>query len=420
MDLRAVQLPDFGRCGIYFLPFWLYNASMATLLLLVIYLVFISLGIPDALLGAAWPVAYAQLGVPVSYAGLTSVFITLGTVVSSLVAVSVVRRFGTGRVTLWSVLLTAAALMGVSLSRSYAALCLLSIPLGLGAGSIDAALNHYVANHYSALQMNLLHAFWGIGATGGPLLMAAMLVKTGDWHGGYRAAAWIQLALAAVAFAALPLWKRLGNAPSFPSAGGGTRLLGNREGLGTPGVKLGMLAFFCYCALEQSTGLWAATYFVSARGVAASEAAGYGSLFFAGVMAGRVLSGFASLKLGEKTLIRIGMLVSLAGALWMLALPMPAGVAGPLLVGLGCAPIFPNMLQLTPRHFGAAASQAAMGLQMASAYVGSTLVPPLFGLVGERLGFALLPWFLLLLLGALFCITERLNRYQAAALTGAA
>ena len=386
---------------------------MATILLLIIYLVFISLGLPDSLLGAAWPAAYLELGVPVSSAGFTSVFITLGTVCSSLLAVTLVRRFGPGRVTACCVLLTACALLSMSFCRTYPVLCLLSLPLGLGGGSIDAVLNNYVANHYRAVQMNLLHAFWGIGATCGPLIMSAFLRQGGNWHGGYRTVACIQLGIAAVAFAALPVWRRVKRQTPEEADPAHTQALGNRAALRVPGVPLGMLAFFFYCAMEMSTGLWAATYYAQAKGVSAEIAAGYGSLFFAGIMTGRIVSGFASIRLSERTLITTGMITAFLGACGMALLPMPYGVAGLLLVGLGCAPIFPNLLQLTPVHFGQAASQAAMGLQMAASYVGSTLMPPLFGIIGERFGFALLPGFLLLCLAALALVAMRLRRCRA-------
>ncbi len=387
---------------------------MTTILLLIIYLIFISLGLPDSLLGAAWPVAHVDLGVPVSLAGLTSVFITVGTVASSLVAVMVVRRFGVGMVSAVSVLLTATALLCISYAQSYFVICLLSVPLGLGAGSIDAALNNYVANHYKSVQMNLLHAFWGVGATCGPLVMSAFLMQNGNWHGGYRATAVIQLCIAAAAFSMLPIWKRAEREDNGALDGARAQIAGNREALRTPGVLMSMLAFFFYCAAEMGTGLWAATYYVAVKHVAPETAAGYGSLFFAGVMLGRVAAGCVSARVGEAQLIGAGILLALLGTLCMLLLPMPAAVAGLLMIGLGCAPIFPNMLQLTPRRFGARVSQAAVSLQMAAAYLGSTLTPPLFGFLGGRLGFGLLPYFLLGCLLAVAFLSLRLNRRAAA------
>lgn len=407
------SIPQPGRpslTGIYFYPFAPYNVPMATTLLVIIYLIFISLGLPDSLLGSAWPVAHVALGAQVSAAGLTSVFITAGTVVSSLVAVTAIRKMGAGLVTAISVAMTALALLGISWTDRFATLCLLSLPLGLGAGSIDAVLNQYVATHYNALQMNLLHAFWGVGATCGPLIMAAFLAKGGNWHGGYRTVGLIQLSIAAMAFLALPLWRRLGRAEA-EAGGGKAEIAGNREAFFAPGVKLGMLSFFFYCAAEMSAGLWAATYYVEARGVAPDKAASYGSLFFFGIMAGRVLAGLVSRFLGERRLIRYGLALAAAGILWMLLAPVPYTVGGLLLMGLGCGPVFPNLLQLTPERFGLRVSQAAMGLQMAAAYLGSTLMPPLFGLACQRVGFGLLPYFILACVGGLLLLTQRLNRY---------
>ncbi|MEN6338630.1 MAG: MFS transporter [Clostridiaceae bacterium] len=375
---------------------------MATILLIIIYLAFISLGLPDSLLGAAWPVAYAQLGAPVSYAGLVSVFITVGTVISSLVSVRVIRKFGTGTVTAVCVLLTASALMGISFANRFFVLCLMAIPLGLGGGAIDAALNNYVALHYKASHMSFLHSFWGVGATVSPLIMSYFLAQNGNWRGGYHLVSIIQFALAAVILLALPLWKRVPHAAAAEEQTGEPLFIDNRTAIRQRGALAAVLSFFFYCAGETTTGLWAATYFVNVRGVEPSVAAGWGSLFFFGIMGGRMISGLLAMRVKEKTLVNWGIYIAAVGAV-VLALPLPRlfQLAGLLLYGIGCAPIFPNLIHITPRRFGAASSQAIIGLQMAAAYVGSTLMPPLVGWVGQKAGFALLPYYLLACLAAL-------------------
>ncbi len=375
---------------------------MATILLIIIYLAFISLGLPDSLLGAAWPVAYAQLGAPVSYAGLVSIFITVGTVISSLVSVRVIRKFGTGAVTAFCVLLTASALMGISFANKFIVLCLMAIPLGLGGGAIDAALNNYVALHYKASHMSFLHSFWGVGATISPLIMSYFLSQNGNWRGGYHTVSIIQFALAAVMILSLPLWKRVPHAVVEQQQAEEPIVIGNREAIKQRGVLAAVLSFFFYCAGETTTGLWAATYFVSVRGIEPSVAAGWGSLFFFGIMGGRMISGLLAMRVKEKTLVRWGIGIAALGAV-VLALPLSRAfqLAGLLLYGFGCAPIFPNLIHITPRRFGKASSQAVIGLQMAAAYVGSTLMPPIVGWVGQKAGFALLPYYLVACLLAL-------------------
>jgi len=368
---------------------------MATILLIIIYLAFISLGLPDSMLGAAWPVAYAQLGAPVSYAGFVSIGITIGTVVSSLISVRVIRKFGTGGVTAACVLLTASALLGISFTHSFVVLLLLAIPLGLGGGAIDAALNNYVALHYKASHMSFLHSFWGVGATISPLIMSQFLKQNGNWQGGYRFVSIIQMSLAAIMFITLPLWGKVSHA-GVDELHGGPIEIDNRAAIKKRGAIFAVLSFFFYCAGEASVGLWAATYFVSVRGVDPSVAASWGSLFFFGIMGGRMISGLLAMRVKERTLINIGLMIAVLGAL-LLALPLPQmfSLAGLLLFGLGCAPVFPNLIHITPQRFGANYSQAIIGLQMASAYVGATLMPPVVGWVGQSIGFTGLPYYLL-------------------------
>ena len=380
---------------------------MFHLLLTIIYLSFISLGLPDGLLGAAWPTIYPELSVPVSYAGILFAIISGGTVVSSLLSDRLTFRLGTGRVTAISVCMTAAALFGFASSDSYWMLCLWAIPYGLGAGSVDASLNNYVALHYTSRHMSWLHCMWGVGATVGPYIMGAVLSGGGHWSGGYRTVGFIQLALTAVLLLSLPLWKGRPQAEE----GGAARPLPLKEVIAIPGAKQIMVTFFCYCALEQSTALWASSYLALYKGVPADTAAFFASMFFIGITAGRALNGFLTLKFTDTQLIRKGQGVILTGICAML-LPLGQGasIAGLILIGLGCAPIYPCVIHSTPAHFGAEHSQALIGVQMASAYIGNCLMPPLFGLIANHIHVALLPVYLLLILGLMVWMHEKMLR----------
>ena len=370
---------------------------MVSLLLAIIYLAFISLGLPDSLLGSAWPVIHQELAVPLSWSGAVFMIISVGTVVSSLSSDRLTRRFGTGRVTAASVAMTCAALFGFSVSSSFWQLCLWAVPYGLGAGGVDAALNNYVALHYASRHMSWLHCMWGVGATVGPYIMGAVLTRGGSWHGGYRVIGVMQLALTAVLLLSLPLWKRGG---AEEQAGG--RALSLREVVAIPGAKAVMLCFFCYCALEQTVGLWASSYLVNVRGVDAVTAAGYGSLFFLGVTLGRAVSGFVTYRLNDTQMVRLGQgIIAVGLALLFLPLGERAALVGLVLVGLGCAPVYPSIIHSTPAHFGAERSQALIGVQMASAYVGTSLMPPLFGWLSARLTLRVFPAYLLLLLAVM-------------------
>ncbi len=382
---------------------------MVHLLLAVIYLSFISLGLPDSLLGSAWPVMHAELGVPTSWAGIISVIISMGTVVSSLQSDRLTKRLGAGRVTAASVGLTAAALFGFSASGSFWGLCLWAIPYGLGAGSVDAALNNYVALHYASRHMSWLHCMWGLGAAIGPYIMGLALSGSAGWQMGYRYISLLQIVLTAVLAATLPLWR------VHQRAGGGAeqdaRPLTLSQILRIPGAKEVMAAFFCYCALEQTAILWSSSYLHLHRGVPAETAAGYAGLFFLGITAGRALSGFLTMKLSDPQMIRLGQgLIALGALTLQLPLHESAALAGLVLVGLGCAPIYPCIIHSTPGHFGADKSQAVIGVQMASAYVGTCLMPPLFGLVSEHLSPALFPLYLLAILAVMAAAHEALLR----------
>ena len=378
---------------------------MTNLLLGLIYLAFISLGLPDALLGAAWPSIYPAFGVPVSWMGAVSMIIALGTVVSSLQSDRLTRALGPGRVTAISVGMTAAALLGFSLSGSFWQLCLWAVPYGLGAGSVDAALNNYVALHYESRHMSWLHCMWGIGAAAGPSLIGLALTRGQSWQGGYRIVSVLQIALTAVLLLSLPLWKRSGQ-PGVEADAGALPL---RQVVRIPGAWQIMTCFFCYSAVEQTAGLWASSYLTLCRGVPAGTAAGFASLFYLGITAGRAVCGFLTFRLSDARMIRLGQGVVAIGVV-ALAMPGPAWLAlgGFALVGLGCAPIYPSIIHATPAHFGPARSQAMIGVQMASAYVGTCLMPPLFGLLASRLSAGLLPLYLLVLLALMIATHESL------------
>lgn len=374
---------------------------MYTVLLIVLYLSFISLGLPDSLLGSAWPVMQGQLGLPLSYAGLITMIIAGGTICSSLLSHRLTRRLGTGLVTAGSILLTAAALLGFSISGSFLHLCLWAVPYGLGAGAVDAALNHYVSLHYAARHMSWLHCFWGVGASLGPILMGRSLASGLGWNTGYRWVAVIQLGLAFLCFLSLPLWRRDGHGAGAQEESDITLTLG--ETFRIPGVKQVLFAFFSYCALESTAGVWAGSYLVRFRGLDPRDAAGLTTLFFLGITLGRLLSGFLTQSLGDRRMIRLGW-GGILGGLTLMLLPggsnLPA-LAGLWLMGLGCAPIYPAIIHATPDNFGRDRAQAIIGTQMASAYLGSTLMPPLFGLLADRFSVGLYPFFLLIFAGVM-------------------
>jgi len=414
---------------------------MFPMLLAVIYLSFISLGLPDSVLGAAWPTMYPQFGVAVSYAGIVSMIICLGTIFSSLQCDRLTLKLGTGRVTAFSVALTAVALWGFSVSNAFWQLCLWAIPYGLGAGCVDAALNNYVALHFASRHMSWLHCMWGIGASVGPYIMSRTLLGGHTWNTGYRIISVIQMVLTAILFLSLPLWKgrdrdAIGSSnKSVESKDGGamendvvsesgtmpstkrldanerTTVLSLGQIVRIPGAKEIMLMFFCYCALESTAGLWASSYLVLQRGLDAETAASWGSLFYVGITAGRALNGFLTMKWNDDQLIRVGQMGILLGSL-ILLLPLgsKAALVGLILVGLGCAPIYPSVIHSTPDHFGAERSQAIIGVQMASAYVGSCLMPPIFGLMADHISAGLLPVFLLAVLVLMVVMHEKLCR----------
>ena len=377
-------------------------------LLAIIYLSFISLGLPDALLGAAWPNMYPQFQVPVSYAGIISMIIALGTIISSLQSDRLTKKLGTGKVTAVSVGITALALWGFSISHSFILLCLWAIPYGLGAGSVDASLNNYVALHYSSKHMSWLHCMWGVGATLGPYIMGAVLTGGATWNTGYRIISVLQIALTAILVFSLPKWKG-------PNTSSGEtvheKTLSLKEILAIPGAKAVMLCFFCYCAIESTTMLWASSYLHLSKGVDAKTAASFAGMFCIGITIGRGINGFIAMKLKDCQMIRMGQAIILAGIIVMI-LPFGKTISliGFSLIGLGCAPVYPCIIHSTPSHFGADRSQAIIGVQMASAYVGTCLMPPLFGLIANHISVRLLPVYLLILLALMVFMHELLER----------
>ena len=387
---------------------------MVHLLLAVIYVSFISLGLPDSLLGAAWPSIYQGFGVPVSSSGVIFCIISVGTVISSLQSDRLTRTLGAGGVTAISVAMTAAALFGFSVSNSFGALCLWAIPYGLGAGSVDAALNNYVALHFASRHMSWLHCMWGIGASVGPYIMGAALTHNAGWHTGYRIVGIIQLALTVIIVLSLPLWKTK-TAVSAEKAEAPAKALTLKQIFRIPGVKADLLMFFCYCSLEQTTSLWASSYLVLNKGVCAETAASFASLFFLGITAGRALCGFLTLKLNDAQMVRMG-LGFIAVGIVPLLLPLGEVVTllGLMLVGFGCAPIYPSILHATPSHFGAENSQAIIGVQMASAYIGNCLMPPLFGVLANHTTMAIFPYYLLAILILMGTMHETLQKQAKA------
>lgn len=356
---------------------------------------FTGLGLPDAMLGAAWPVMQADLDVPYGYAGFIQIIVSGGTIVSSMFSGIMIRKFGTGKLTTISVALTAIALIGFSVTPSFLFIIAASVPLGLGAGSVDAALNAYVANHYESRHMSWLHSFWGIGALGGPLILSVILFQGSTWRIGYRLAGIFQIVLVTVLIAAIPLWDKVKarkndivetdkNLPLFAA-------------LKIKGVKLALLVFLFYCGIEANAILWGGSYLYKTKGLDPPFAASWVSLFLTCITVGRFLTGLFTFKMSNNIMIYIGILIILAGVILMIfPLSLPFALTGFLMVGFGCAPIFPCMLHETPVRFGNKASQSIMGFQMASAYIGTTFLPPLFGFMASFTSMALMPVYLLM------------------------
>ncbi|MGF7031822.1 fucose permease [Paenibacillus mucilaginosus] len=401
---------------------------MFTLLLILIYIAFISLGLPDSVLGSAWPVMQAEYGAPLGLAGYISMLIAGGTILSSLFSGWVIQRLGTGLVTMISVMLTAAALSGYAYAPSPAWLFLFAVPLGLGAGAVDAGLNSYVAAHYKAHHMSWLHCFWGIGATLGPIILSQYVTSEASWRQGYQTISLLQWGLVAVLLLALPLWKLAAASREAAAAAqqageeGAEDLRRQAEEEKSPakqGVILAMLTFLFYCGVEASVGLWGSSYLVHVKDLPASTAAGWISMYYGGITVGRFITGFVTFKVSSRTLIRAGQLTVLAGAL-LLLLPLPAvcSLIGLILVGLGCAPIFPCMIHETPARFGSKHAPRIMGYQMAAAYTGSTVLPPLLGALAAALTVGIFPVLVLLYAFLMLAASERINSVLKTRLQG--
>ncbi|CAH1192855.1 Glucose/mannose transporter GlcP [Paenibacillus auburnensis] len=385
---------------------------MATFFLIIIYLAFISLGLPDSMLGAAWPIMRLDYGAPVETAGLLSMVVVGGTIISSLASSAVLQRLGTGKVTFISVAVTALALLGFSYSSSVIWLAVLALPLGLGAGSIDTGLNNYVATHYKAHHMSWLHCFWGIGAMLGPILMSGYISNGDSWRKGFLTVSLIQFALVFLLFVTLPLWKKTeknGQGAVQPGEAAGPAGT-ERNVLKIKGVKLAMITFLFYSGVEATLGLWGSSFLVNAKDLSAATAAGWVSLYYGGITAGRLITGFITFKYSNQVLIRAGLVISLLGAL-VLALPLPAvfSLIGFILIGLGSAPIFPCMLHETPARFGKENSQKIMGYQMALAYTGGAFLPPMLGWIAARSTFMILPGAMIGFIVVMLMSSEQIN-----------
>ncbi|MBO5449466.1 MAG: MFS transporter [Ruminococcus sp.] len=378
---------------------------MYLLLLSVIYLAFISLGLPDSLLGAAWPVMRQSFDVPVSYMGFISMIISGGTIISSLMSERITRLLSTRAVTTVSVFLTAAALFGFSTVTEFWQLCLWGIPYGLGAGAIDAALNNYVSLHYSSRHMSWLHCFWGVGTIVSPYIMSYALAHSG-WNSGYRTVSFIQLGIVIVLAVTLPVWKINGVESSSSDK---EKVVGIKGAVSIKGVPCLLIGFFSYCAAEATAMFWTSSYLVGVRNIPEKTAAAFASLFFIGITSGRFAAGFISDRLGDRNMIRLGTAIALLGTLFIM-LPVRSDIpalAGFITVGIGCAPIYPCIIHSTPSNFGAENSRAIIGIQMASAYVGSTFMPPLFGLIANHISLRLMPFYMAAFFLLMIFMTEK-------------
>ena len=385
---------------------------MYLFLLALIYLAFISLGLPDSLLGSAWPLMHLEMGVPISYMGIITMLISGGTIVSSLMSDRLTRKFGTKILTVASVFLTVIALFGFSFANNFSMLIAFAIPYGIGAGAIDAALNNYVALHYKAKHMSWLHCFWGVGTIVSPFVMGYALTSS-TWNNGYRIVGFMQLVIAIILLLTLPVWKVNEDVVSTTSED-----VGLFKALRIKGVPFLLLGFLAYCAAETTTMQWASTYFVELKGISVERAASFASLFYIGITAGRFISGFITDKLGDRKMILLGSSVLIVGIL-TLAIPSSSyklAFASFIIIGLGCAPIYPCIIHSTPYNFGAKNSGAIIGIQMASAYLGATFMPPIFGVLGNASTFAIMPLYLLvfvLLMLVMIELTFRVTKSNA-------
>ena len=386
---------------------------MYTVLLVLIYIAFISLGLPDSLLGSGWPVMHRDLSVPISYMGIISMVISGGTVISSLLSDKLTRKFGTQKVTVVSVFLTAAALLGFSFSNQFWMLILFAVPYGVGAGAIDAALNNYIALHYSSRHMSWLHCFWGVGTIVSPFIMSYALTNS-TWNFGYRLIGFIQMGIGLLLLFTLPVWKV--NPKKTESDNQKAGLISVLKIKGVPSLLLG---FFAYCAAEATAMNWASTYLVEVKDIATDRAARFASLFYIGLTVGRFLGGFIMNRLGDRKMILIGTGILACGIILLLLPTKNATVSlsGLIIIGLGCAPIYPCIIHSTPNNFGAENSGVIIGIQMACAYIGSTFMPPLFGLLGNLVSFSIFPFFLAVFMCLMIAMTETTFKITSSKIT---
>lgn len=385
---------------------------MYNLLLTLIYVCFISLGLPDSLLGSAWPVMHEQISVPVSYAGIISMLIAVCTVIASLMSDRLQRALGTGKVTAISIAMTAVALFGFSISDSFLLLLLWAIPYGLGAGAVDSLLNNYVALHYKSKHMSWLHCMWGVGASVSPYIMSFSLLKLDNWNSGYLIVSIIQIILSVFVFLSLPLWKKSVSDNESESVEKASKPLKFKEIISIRGALPCFITFFCYCSLELTTSLWASSYLVQNRGLTAEIASGCASLFYLGITAGRAVNGFLAIKYSDRMLIRLGLGIIFAGIVLLFMPFSPVfALVGFIVIGLGCAPVYPCIIHMTPDIFGREKSQAIMGVQIAFAYCGFCIMPPLFGFIANHISIALLPAYLMIFLILMAIMHEKAAKY---------
>ncbi|MEH7082524.1 MFS transporter [Neobacillus drentensis] len=391
---------------------------MATFFLVIIYMAFISLGLPDSLLGVSWSLMQTEFGAPLEAAGMLFMTIAGGTIISSFASGVVLKRFGTGMVTFFSCLMTAGALFGFYFAPSLVWLFICAIPLGLGAGAVDSGLNNYVASHYKAHHMSWLHCFWGVGATLGPVIMAQFISGQHSWRNGYLTIAGLQFVLVIILFFTLPLWKKVGGNSNVNTTNEPENIdsvlsgadFANQKTMQIRGVKLALISFLFYCGAESTMGLWGSSFLVNVKDLSVDAAAKWVSLYYAGITFGRFITGFITLKIGNRTLIRMGQGIALVGAaLLFLPLPSTFSLIGFIMIGLGLAPIFPCMLHETPTRFGQAHSQTIMGYQMAVAYTGSTFLPPLLGFIAAHSTIGIFPFVIAGFIALMLLGSEKLN-----------
>ena len=382
---------------------------MMTVLLIIIFISFIGVGLPDSILGTAWPSIYREFDLPVSLAGYITATVSACTIISSLLSSKVINRFGTGVVTAVSTILTVVALFGFAFSGNAIFFFVMAIPLGLGAGSIDTALNNFIALHYSATKMNFLHCFYGLGIAASPYIMSYALGNDNNWRKGYILVAVIQSVIALIAILSLPLWKKVERQEK--KADNVVKVLKLSDLIKMPAVRLSCYAFFSSCALELTAGSWSSTYFVNTKGVIPDKAAQITMLFYVGLAFGRFLSGVLAKKLSRWQIIGISTGV-LFGAIIMFILPVSIMATSIALffIGLGIGPIFPNLTHLTPENFGRDISQSVMGVQQASAYIGIMIMPWLFGTLAQICSTKIFPCYLFIMFMVYMTTLVMLNR----------